>query len=63
MNLRIIDNKLYHEYSATELDDIRHKALEDEAIKRGQWKFATSVFEETTICKNPTRMPINKRTV
>ena len=63
MNLRIIDDKLYHEYSATELDDIKHRQLEDEAIKRGQCKFATSIFEETTICKNPTRMTITKRTI
>lgn len=60
MNLRIINDKLYHEYSATELDDIRHKALEDEAIRRGQWKFATSVFEDRN-STNPSHIKTVKR--
>ena len=36
--------KIYVEYSAVELDTIRHKILEDACAKRGQFRFAASIL-------------------
>lgn len=48
----IREGKMYVEYSATELDDIRHKQAEELAKTRG-WKPSYNVFEQNH-STNPT---------